>query len=355
MIHLTRSGTVSTYSRAEMERLSFEFREHHCITLPGLLPSGMLEMLRRQIAHAEFETRIHRHVTPHPVDFCMKANACSGLLHFLTNDPLFLALVEELTQVGDIGGFAGSVYRLDPSPATSDVWHSDAQRDRMLALSLNLSVGAYSGGLLQIRERRSQRIVHQVANIGSGDAILFAIAPTLQHRVSPIEGTVSRTAFAGWFHAAPRDRPPSTPSLWTSTGDLPSETGPESASTDASSAANARMTSTLQSEIRVADEIFFRAHDDVLVLYDARVGSSYALNRVGRRIWVLLSENHTLPAVMDLLAREYDVPPENLHREVLALVEELAAAGLVTIVEKPAEIPSMGMPHRPTAHPERHA
>jgi hypothetical protein len=332
MIHLTRSGTVNTYSQAEIEHLRREFHENHCITLPQLLPSQVVEMLRHQIEHADFETRIHPDVKPPPVDLCMKANASSELLNFLVNDAVFYGLIKELTHAADIRCFAGNVYRFDPTLGTFDVWHSDAVKHRILAMSINLSGGIYSGGILQIRERQSQRIVYEVANIGIGDAILFAIAPTLQHRVSPIEGTVARTAFAGWFYSATSDGPLSRQSASASTGDIPSERGSESSPTEASRIVPvASLIPRLHSEIRVAHEIFSRVHEDTFVLYDARVGSYYALNPVGHRIWDLLCEDHTLRAVVELLADEYDASPEHLQQDVLSLVGDLGAAGLVEI------------------------
>jgi hypothetical protein len=46
-------------------------------------------------------------------------------------------------------------------------------------------------------------ILHEVANIGIGDAIIFRISSCLEHRVSPIEGAVPRTSYAGFFQSEP--------------------------------------------------------------------------------------------------------------------------------------------------------
>jgi hypothetical protein len=42
-----------------------------------------------------------------------------------------------------------------------------------------------------------------VANTGPGDALLFRIARHLTHRVTPVDGTADKTAFAGWFRSEP--------------------------------------------------------------------------------------------------------------------------------------------------------
>jgi hypothetical protein len=69
-------------------------------------------------------------------------------------------------------------------------------------MSVNLG-GDYQGGVLQIRERDSQCICHQVTNTGPGDAIVFRLDPRLQHRITDVEGSTAKTAYAGWFRSQP--------------------------------------------------------------------------------------------------------------------------------------------------------
>lgn len=114
-----------------------------------------------------------------------------------------LSFVEAMTGCGHIGSFAGRVYRLAPEVGNYDSWHDDLGANRLVAMSVNLSTEPYSGGLLQIRHHESKRIVREVANTGVGDAILFQLASALEHRVTDIEGTVPKTASAGWFRSAP--------------------------------------------------------------------------------------------------------------------------------------------------------
>ena len=68
-------------------------------------------------------------------------------------------------------------------------------------MSVNLSPKPYAGGILQLREARSEEILAEIANTGLGDALFFRISPELKHRVSPVEGIVPKTAYAGWFQA----------------------------------------------------------------------------------------------------------------------------------------------------------
>ena len=102
--------------------------------------------------------------------------------------------------------FTGRIYRMNSGGDHYDSWHDDVSGHRLIALSLNLATQAHQGGVLQIRERASKRVLHEVVNTTVNDAIIFKISRELQHRVTTVEGTASRTAFAGWFRSQPSFR-----------------------------------------------------------------------------------------------------------------------------------------------------
>ena len=169
MIQLTRSGAVARGSLDDLARFQTNFTQHHCVRIRQLVQPQLLNLILRQIATAEFYERIHEHGgVPPPIDMCMKENMASDLLHFLTNDPTFLTLVQRITGCERIGSYLGVVYRLAPGKGHYDSWHDDVHGCRIVAMSLNLSAEPFSGGLLQIRERSSGLVVHEVANTGAG-------------------------------------------------------------------------------------------------------------------------------------------------------------------------------------------
>ena len=53
--------------------------------------------------------------------------------------------------------------------------------------------------MFEIRLADAAEPLAAIANVGPGDAILFSIADEFQHRVTPMQGSVAKTAFAGWF------------------------------------------------------------------------------------------------------------------------------------------------------------
>lgn len=112
------------------------------------------------------------------------------LFHFL----------ERLSACNTIGGFVGDVYRMEPGGSTTYSWHTDTHNGNLRAISVNLSSRSYSGGVLQLRDKATGRRICEMSNTGYGDALVFRLSPTLQHRVPPVEGPNPKTAFAGWFH-----------------------------------------------------------------------------------------------------------------------------------------------------------
>jgi hypothetical protein len=57
----------------------------------------------------------------------------------------------------------------------------------------------------------------------------------------------------------------------------------------------------------------------------------YGLDTVGARVWTLVQEPITVGAVRDAMVREYDVEPERCERDLIDLLQKLAAEGLIAI------------------------
>lgn len=173
-----------------------------------LLDPGLFDLTQRQIDQAEFHQRIHEGIGS---ELCTAADFPFDTLHFLINDTKLFRMIEEITRCGRVGCFEGRVYRMIPGCNHYDSWHDDLSHDRIVGMSINLSTDIYSGGIFQLRERNSEEILYQVANVGFGDGIIFRLAHHLEHRITNVDGPASKTAFAGWFRSLPDFR-----SLWRS-------------------------------------------------------------------------------------------------------------------------------------------
>jgi hypothetical protein len=199
-VQLTKSGARVDVSASELAAVKAEFDRRHCIVLRQLVAPDLLEAIHDKIGAASFFDKTNINIGD---ESRMTSDPIAAALEFLTNDPALFEFVRAVTGIGEIGCFRGRVYRLLPNTGQQSDWHSDLAHGRMATMSINLTARAYAGGLLQFRKVDTQEIVTGIHNTGLGDATLFKIDPSLQHRVTPTTGTVPRTAYAGWFLQAP--------------------------------------------------------------------------------------------------------------------------------------------------------
>ena len=83
--------------------------------------------------------------------------------------------------------------------------------------------------------------------------------------------------------------------------------------------------------IRNDDELLTTVVDGELIGMSVEQGACYGLNDVATRIWELLAEPRSIDSLCQQLTSEYDVEAGQCLREVLDLVEELRAEGLVNV------------------------
>lgn len=182
---------------AAIESLQEEFQRRSCVRLTGLLDASLLTLLMPIINSGSWRSLTHEGIGSEIV-FSGGESAVSAL-HFAANSPKFLAAVQSITGCDDLTWFGGRIFRMSPDAGHYDSWHDDVAGNRRVGMSINLSDVGYDGGTLELREFASMTMLAQLTNTELGSATLFRISPVLQHRVSPITGTRSRTAFAGWF------------------------------------------------------------------------------------------------------------------------------------------------------------
>ena len=79
------------------------------------------------------------------------------------------------------------------------------------------------------------------------------------------------------------------------------------------------------------DDLLTTVVDGELIGMSVEQGACYGLNVVATRIWELLGEPRSIDSLCQQLTDEYDVDAGKCLREVLDLVEELRAEGLVNV------------------------
>ena len=199
MLQISTSGVVVSGSEADIKRARVDFDKQDWVRLPAILDQGLLGVAQSQLGASQFEEKtanLYRELT-------VADSALPFALLLLLNNQRLFKLVEEITGCGHIGCFRGRIYRIVPGANHHVEWHTDLNGTRLVAPSVNLNTESYEGGILSIREAATERVLCEVTNSGFGDAILFRIDERLQHRVSDVQGTVAKTALAGWFESAP--------------------------------------------------------------------------------------------------------------------------------------------------------
>jgi hypothetical protein len=200
MITIHNSGMNLSLTEEQLQHAREDFQQKHFIRLPRILSTELLEEFSLRISNSDWEERIHDNIG---LEVCLSDKRIVALLNFLLNDQSLFRLLERITDCNRIGSFSGRVYRMAPDSGHYDSWHTDVGEHRLLALSINLGKQPYEGGVLEIRHHTSPDRSTQVLNTGFGDAVLFRLMEGLEHRVTNVEGTVPKTAFAGWFKAQP--------------------------------------------------------------------------------------------------------------------------------------------------------
>ncbi|HEU4366665.1 MAG TPA: PqqD family protein [Methylomirabilota bacterium] len=90
-------------------------------------------------------------------------------------------------------------------------------------------------------------------------------------------------------------------------------------------------TLSLASRVAIPAHVLSRPlHDEVVVL-ELKRGVYFGLDPVGTRIWQLLEQRPSLQDVVAALVEEYEVDPAQGGEDLLDLVEQLHAQGLLEI------------------------
>lgn len=86
-----------------------------------------------------------------------------------------------------------------------------------------------------------------------------------------------------------------------------------------------------ESSVAIAAGVVFNEIDGETVLLNTRDGTYYGLDKVGTRVWTLMHEFPRLGTVHEHLMDEYDVAPDRLWTDLMVLVTDLKAKGLLTL------------------------
>lgn len=199
MIQISRSGLRVTATDRELDVLAAKFETAHLLRLPNFFDAGFGDMLERRLKRAAFTPRRDGDLV---IEHTLADDELFAVCLFVLNDPNVLAVLDRITRSGPFASFNGRIYRRGQPEKPGEQyyeWHDDVTEDRRVALSVNLGREPYDGGMLQVRDAVSQRLLAQAADVTYLEALLVRITDGLEHRVAPVMGPVPRTVLAGWF------------------------------------------------------------------------------------------------------------------------------------------------------------
>ena len=307
-IFLTRSGVIKSASSLEIQHLRSHFYKHHYARLPGFLDQELLRQLTQDIEKAGTYRVNDRDGSESTID----ENPATATFLFLMNDPYLLRVIEKITNLKPLGCFMGRCYQMNASRKDKMRWHDDLVDDRRVAISVNVSPRVYQGGVLKIRSSRTKKVLEEVPNFGHGDAVIFRIAPDLEHCVSPVEGSAPKIAFTGWFHS----RAPLF-SLKSGLNQLGEHAPHQSA--------------VLMDRVKASKRVLSRTVNRSRLIFDSRNRAYYGLDAVSSRVWDLVQEETTVRSVCRKLFTEYQAAHENIEPDVLNLIGAFKQKKLVEI------------------------
>jgi hypothetical protein len=202
MIRLSQTEVLA--DPTSISALAEEFAMTGCARLPGFLTPPILKPLLDWVDTAQFH--ITNETAPGGRVFgttmlAPETDRAVFLLRFILNRPALFRVVEQIADCPRLANFLGRLHRTGAGASQHIEWHHDAIHMRTLGICINLSTSQYSGGIFQIRDP-SLKLCAEVGRVAPGDAFLFRVSPSWEHRLTPVESGL-RTVGVGWFRTAP--------------------------------------------------------------------------------------------------------------------------------------------------------
>ncbi|NET04900.1 MAG: lasso peptide biosynthesis PqqD family chaperone [Symploca sp. SIO2B6] len=82
--------------------------------------------------------------------------------------------------------------------------------------------------------------------------------------------------------------------------------------------------------VAVKDQVSSDLEGESVILH-LKSGTYYGLNDVGASIWNLIQEPKKVSELREAILEEYEVEPEQCEREILELLQQLAAKELIEV------------------------
>lgn len=200
-----RIGVTRTELLQPPEAVRERFAQTRVLECREALDPAMLDLLLQQLDRGSFEPQTIEKIGEREVEVGSRAGA--GVMLVLKRRNL-LDWLERATGCGPLGTVTGTITQARAGLDHHLGWHDDRQDlRRRLAVTINLGTAPYEGGLFEIRRKKTHEPLFEHRHTEVGTALIFQVAPDIQHRIHPITAGGPRRVFAGWFHSAEERAP----------------------------------------------------------------------------------------------------------------------------------------------------
>ena len=86
-----------------------------------------------------------------------------------------------------------------------------------------------------------------------------------------------------------------------------------------------------QTKVVISSKVLSQEVRGETVLLDLSREFYFGLDAVGTRVWQLLREGKSLEQLLDVMLDEFDVAREQLEIDIVAFLEKLVSAGLISV------------------------
>ena len=89
---------------------------------------------------------------------------------------------------------------------------------------------------------------------------------------------------------------------------------------------------TLASKVEIKESVFVQEVDGEMILLDSETEEYFSLNEIGSFFYELLVEKEDLSAVLEELQKSFEVPKEQLQKDLFSFVEALEERKLLKLL-----------------------
>jgi hypothetical protein len=82
--------------------------------------------------------------------------------------------------------------------------------------------------------------------------------------------------------------------------------------------------------VAAPDQVSSELDGDAVIL-NLNSGVYFGLDPVGARVWELLQQPRTIDEIRGAMLHEFDVDPDQCHRDLVELLEQMRTKGLVNV------------------------